>query len=166
MVIKGICSAQVSVEKMHILGLVWSRKMDLGAVNWMHAEGTMSRQTYQALVCTCFPHPSLCLQSYLRHAERYEPRNTVENRAESQFSWNIAFVLSGYVSGAETHRKQATVAASSVRVSTSSHGNVILSVKLCSPSCEGGWGGGGHNIQWEVSYCLDASPSRVLCWWR
>lgn len=123
---------------MHILGLVWSRKMDLSSVNWMHAEGTMSRQTYQPLVCTCFPHPSLCLQSYVKNAERCEPQNTVENTAESQFSWNIAYVLSGTVSGAGTYWKQATVAATLVRVPTSSHGNVIVSFKIYSPSCKGG----------------------------
>lgn len=122
---------------MHILGSVWSRKMDLSSVNWMHAEGTMSRQTYQPLVCTCFPHPSLCLQSYLKNAERYEPQTTVENTPESQFFWNIDIVLSGYVRGAETYWKQASIAVTLVRVSTLSHGNVIVSVKIYSPSCKG-----------------------------
>lgn len=32
----------------------------------------MYRQMYQPLFCTCYLHPSLCLQSYLKKAEQYE----------------------------------------------------------------------------------------------
>lgn len=38
----------------------------------MHVEGTVYRQMYQPLFCTCHLHPSLCLLSYSKKAEQYE----------------------------------------------------------------------------------------------
>lgn len=129
--------------------------MDLSPVDWTHAEGAMSRQRHQPLACTGFPHPSSCRQSCLKSAERREPRNTVENTAESHFSRNrrLRFERMRWrLIGSKPPSLPRWPGRRPPRT-----GTLLSASGYIRPLAK------GRGVRRELSHCVDASPPRALC---